>query len=106
MTSASGALSHDVSADAHHVRLSGALTMDSVGAIWPHLKPLNGGGLLVLDASAVTRADSSALALLTSLIRQARERDMRVDLKPLPEAFSAITELYGLEDILSARGET
>ena len=53
--------------------------------------------------SAVTRADSSALALLTSLMRQARERNMQVDLKPLPQAFSAITELYGLQDILSRR---
>jgi phospholipid transport system transporter-binding protein len=105
MTSASGAVAHDISADAHHVRLSGALTMDSVGDICSRLKPLNGGGLLVLDASGVTTADSSALALMTSLLRQARERNMRVDLRPLPQAFAAIIELYGLQDILSPHGE-
>ena len=102
MTRAPGALTHDITADAHLVRLSGALTMDSVGEAFSKLKPLN-GGRLVVDASAVTRADSSALALLTSLMRQARERNMQVDLKPLPQAFSAITELYGLQDILSRR---
>lgn len=102
MTSAPGALTHDISAGAHLVRLSGALTMDSVGAAFSNLKPLNGASLVV-DASAVTKADSSALALLTSLMRQARERNMQVDLKPLPQAFSAIIELYGLHDILSPR---
>ena len=102
MSSAPGALTHDISAGAHLVRLSGALTMDSVGAAFSNLKPLN-GERLVVDASAVTRADSSALALLTSLMRQARERNMQVELKPLPQAFSAITELYGLQDILSRR---
>ncbi len=103
MTSASADLTHDVSGEAHHVRLSGVLTMESVGALCARLKPLDGGGALVLDASAVTKADSSALALMTSLMRQARERNMRVELKPLPQSFSAIVELYGLQDILSAR---
>ena len=102
MTSASGALIHDFSDGAHHVTLSGALTMDSVGAMSRGLKPLNGGGALILDASAVTKADSSALALMTSLMREARERNMRVDLKPLPQALAAIIELYGLQDILSS----
>ncbi len=103
MTSATAALAHDISDGAHHVRLSGVLTMDRVSDLCTRLKPLNGGGVLVLDATAVTRADSSALALMTSLMRQAHERDMRVDLKPLPQAFSAIIELYGLHNILSAR---
>ena len=101
MTSASGALTHDFRAGAHHVLLSGVLTMDSVGVMCAGLKPFEGGTALILDASAVTRADSSALALMTSLMRQARERNMQVELKPLPPALSAIIELYGLHDILS-----
>ena len=103
MNSASGAVTHDISAEAHHVRLTGALTMESVGAVYARLKPLNDGGVLVLDASAVTTVDSSALALMTSLVRQARVRNMRVDLRPLPPSFAAIIELYGLQDILSPR---
>ena len=102
MTSASGALSHERHPGVHRITLSGALTMDSVGAMYHQLKPFEAGAMLVLDASGVTRADSSALALMTALMRQAREKNMRVDLKPLPKALSAIIQLYGLQDILIA----
>jgi ABC-type transporter Mla MlaB component len=102
MTSATGALSHERHMGVHRLTLSGALTMDSVGAMYLQLKPLEAGALLIVDASAVTRADSSALALMTTLMRRGREQNMRVDLKPLPQALSAIIQLYGLQDILTA----
>ena len=105
MTSAVGALSHERHMGVHMITLSGALTMDSVGALHQQLKPFESGATLVMDASGVTRADSSALALMTTLMRQAREQHMRIDLKPLPQALSAIIQLYGLQDILTA-GET
>ena len=105
MTSAAGALSHERHMGVHRIILSGALTMDSVGALHQQLKPFEAGATLIMDASGVTRADSSALALMTTLMRQAREQNMRIDLKPLPQALSAIIQLYGLQDILTA-GET
>ena len=105
MTSAAGALSHERHMGVHRITLSGALTMDSVGALHHQLKPFEAGATLIMDASGVTRADSSALALMTTLMRQAREQNMRIDLKPLPQALSAIIQLYGLQDIFTA-GET
>ena len=102
MTSAAGALSHERHMGVHRIALSGTLTMDSVGAMYGQLKPFEAGATLVVDASAVTKADSSALALMTTLMRRAREQNMRVDLKPLPQALSAIIQIYGLQDILTA----
>jgi ABC-type transporter Mla MlaB component len=102
MTSASGALSHERHMGVHSITLSGVLTMDSVGAMYQQLKPFEAGATLVMDASAVTRADSSALALVTTLMRRAREQNMRVEMKPLPHALSAIIQIYGLQDILTA----
>jgi anti-anti-sigma factor len=101
MTSATGALACEVKAGAHHVALSGALTMENVGALYRSLKPLMGAGSLTLDASAVTKADSSALALITTIARMARERKMQVVLKPLPPALSSILEIYGLQDLFA-----
>ena len=102
MTSGSGSLDHQAKPGAHHISLSGALTMDSVGAMYRSLKSFEEGAALTLDAGAVTAADSSALALMTTLIRSARARNMRVVVKSLPIALSSIVEIYGLQDILSS----
>ena len=102
MTSAPGSLDHQAKPGAHHIALSGALTMESVGAMYRSLKPFDEGAALTLDAGGVTTADSSALALMTTLIRSARARRMRVVVKPLPMALSSIVEIYGLQDILSS----
>jgi phospholipid transport system transporter-binding protein len=102
MTSAAGALTHEVTLGAHRIALSGALTVESVGALYRDLKPLAGGSALSLDMSAVTKADSSALALMTSLIRQARQNEMRVTVEPLPDALSSAVEVYGLQDFFSS----
>jgi anti-anti-sigma factor len=88
--------------DAHHITLSGVLTMQTTGAAFRALAPLPRGGDVVIDASSVTEADSSALALLTSLMRQAHARGVRVHLRPLPPAIASVTHIYGLHEILSS----
>lgn len=102
MTRASGALCHEVKLGAHRIALSGVLTMESVGTLYRDLKPLADGCALALDMSGVTQADSSALALMTSLIRQARQKNMRVTVEPLPDALSDAVEVYGLQDFFSS----
>ncbi len=100
MTGASGALAYQVTAGVHHVALSGALTMDNVGALFRSMKPFEADGSLILDASGVTSADSSALALITTILRLARQQNMRATLQPLPPSLSSIIEIYGLQDML------
>ena len=102
MTSVAGFLDHQAKPGVHHILLGGALTMESVGAIYRSLKPFEEGAALTLDAGAVTSADSSGLALMTTLIRSARALNMRVVVTALPVALSAIVAIYGLQDILSS----
>jgi phospholipid transport system transporter-binding protein len=102
MTRASGALCHEVKLGVHRIALSGVLTMESTGALYRDLKPLSDGCALALDMSGVTQADSSALALMTSLIRQARQKNMHVTVEPLPDALSSAVEVYGLQDFFSS----
>ena len=102
MTQAPGRLDHQAKPGAQHIRLSGSLTMESVGAMYRNLKPFEDGASLTLDAGAVTTADSSALALMTTLIRSARSRNMRVIVTSLPVALSSIVAIYGLQDLLSS----
>jgi ABC-type transporter Mla MlaB component len=101
MTEAPGCLDHQAKPGVQHIRLSGSLTMESVGAMYRSLKPFEDGASLTLDAGAVTTADSSALALMTTLIRSARSRNMRVIVASLPVALSSIVAIYGLQAILS-----
>lgn len=95
-------LAHTISQDAHHVTLSGALTMESVGALYQDVKSFPQGASVTIDTNGVTKADSSGLALLTAIIRRAHTADARVKLLPLPAVLSSITEIYGLQEILSA----
>jgi phospholipid transport system transporter-binding protein len=102
MSEAKASHSDQLTQDSQRIVLRGALTMQSVGAIYRSVKPLAEGAHITIDAGAVTRADSSGLALLTALIRKARENKAIVTLAPLPAGLSSITEIYGLKDILSA----
>ena len=69
--------------------------------LYPYEVLAEDGASLTLDAGAVTTADSSALALMTALIRSARSRNMRVIVTSLPVALSSIVAIYGLQAILS-----
>jgi ABC-type transporter Mla MlaB component len=102
MSEAQASLSNQLMQEPQRLVLRGALTMQNVGAIYRSVKPFIAGAQITIDASAVTTADSSGLALLTALIRKARESKTIVTLAPLPTGLSSITEIYGLKDILSA----
>lgn len=95
-------LAHDISQDTHVVTINGALTIESVGPLYREVKPFSKDATVTIDTHGVTMADSSGLALLTALIRRAQTDGARVKLLPLPTVLSSITEIYGLQEILSA----
>lgn len=95
-------LAQHIEQNRHVVTLSGALTMESVAALYKDVKPFAKGTSVTIDTNAVTKADSSGLALLTTLIRRAQTNGAQVTLLPLPSVLSSITEIYGLQEILSA----
>ena len=57
---------------------------------------------VVVDASALTRFDSSALAVLLECRREARGRDRGFSVKGLPSRLRELAPLYGVAGLLPA----
>jgi phospholipid transport system transporter-binding protein len=83
-------------------RLAGAVTVDSVGGLLRELQPQFAQGIDTLDFSGVETADSAALALVFSAMRQARRAGRTLALIGLPASFTTLAELYGVSDLLPA----
>ncbi|MEI8324245.1 MAG: STAS domain-containing protein [Betaproteobacteria bacterium] len=60
------------------------------------------GTELTVDASAMERFDSSALALLLQLRRDALERGKTFSVKGLPQRLRELAALYGVAQLLTA----
>lgn len=83
-------------------RIAGAVTVDSVGGLLRELQPQLEKGVDTLDFSGVETADSAALALVFSAMRQARQGGRALALSGLPASFTTLAELYGVAELLPA----
>ena len=89
--------------DPVRLALSGPLTMNSVGQCYRDLhRPANATDILI-DLSGVTEVDSSAVALLTTLIRQTETRGSRVRLESIPQSIFDIAGIYDVAALLAER---
>lgn len=57
-------------------------------------------GTIVVDASALTHIDSSALAVLLECRRQAELRQCKFELHHAPPRLAEMARLYGVQDVL------
>jgi phospholipid transport system transporter-binding protein len=62
-------------------------------------QPAEGSGAVVVDASALDDFDSSAIAMLLELRRQAKDRAFAV--RGAPKAMIELATLYGVADLLA-----
>jgi len=83
-------------------RFAGAVTVDSVGGLLRELQPQLEKGIDTLDFSGVQTADSAALALVFSAMRQARQAGHALTCSGLPASFTTLAELYGVSELLPA----
>lgn len=83
-------------------RIAGAVTVDSVGGLLREFQPKLAGGVDTLDFSGVETADSAALALIFSAMRQARQAGHTLTCTGLPPSFTTLAELYGVSELLPA----
>lgn len=83
-------------------RIDGAVTVDSVGGLLRELRPHLEKGVDTLDFSGVETADSAALALIFSAMRQARQAGRTLGCAGLPASFTTLAELYGVSSLLPA----
>ena len=88
--------------DGNQLRVRGALTIASVTAMCEAGKRHFGDGDLVVDLAAVTEVDSAALSLLFEWRRAAREKNLRIAFRNLPESLKSLAELYGLTELVAA----
>ncbi|MHB1085925.1 MAG: STAS domain-containing protein [Thiobacillus sp.] len=83
-------------------RIVGAVTVDSAGGLLRELQPQLALGVSTLDFSGVETADSAALALVFSAMRQARRSGNTLVCTGLPASFTILAELYGVSALLPA----
>ena len=83
--------------------LSGPLTMNSVGKCYNALTLPHTATDIRIDLSGVTEVDSSAVALLTTLIRQTEMRGSSVRLESMPQSIFDIAGIYDADALLAER---
>lgn len=82
--------------------LLGEVTYQTVTGLLAQGPAAQGGGVAVVDMGGVTRADSSALALLLEWLRAAGRSSARLRVENLTPDLASLARLYGVEDLLGA----
>ena len=81
--------------------VSGALTFETVPAVWHSSSALlSGGGDITFDLQGISHTDSAGLALLIEWMRTARAQDKRIAFKNIPAQMLAIATMSGVERML------
>ena len=91
-----------IACDESRCQISGAVTVDTAGGLLRELQPKLARGLSTLDFSGVQVADSAAIALVFSAMRQARQAGNTLSCTGLPDSFTTLAELYGVAELLPA----
>jgi len=88
--------------DDHQYAVAGELNMQTVPAIAKTAAELltNCQGVITIDLSAVSRADSAGLALLIDWLRLARQFQYEIQFKSLPAQLMQIARVSELHEIL------
>jgi phospholipid transport system transporter-binding protein len=86
------------------MKLPSSLTMATTSAAYRELTAAvssrGAGSDFAVDASALREVDSSALALLLDLHRQAQARGLRFTVGGVPPRLRQLAVLYGVEGLL------
>lgn len=83
--------------------LVGEVDFATVPQIWKDSESIyasSHNGSLVIDLSAVTRADSAGLALLVGWVRRGNAAGVTTVFKDIPEQLLAIARVSGVENML------
>ena len=83
------------------LHLSGALTIANAAALCEEGKrQLNGD--VVIDLAAVAEVDSTALSVLFEWRRTARQKNLHVSFRNLPDSMKSLAALYGVADLVAS----
>ena len=83
-----------------HLRISGRLTMDTIGALFNEaMQPLEGKTWTV-DLAQIEVADSAAVSMLLSWVRNAQRHGASLSFVNIPDNLRSLADLYGVADAL------
>lgn len=81
--------------------VAGSLLMDTVSAVLNQSAMLSMADTMVVDLSAVTDLDTSALSLILEWKRRAAKSGCKVKFTNLPESLNSLASLYGVTEFIS-----
>lgn len=82
------------------LRVSGRLTMETIGVLFSDaMQPLEGKGWTI-DLAQLEVADSAAVSMLLSWVRNAQRHGATLTLINVPDNLRSLANLYGVADAL------
>jgi phospholipid transport system transporter-binding protein len=84
------------------VLIAGAVTLENVTGVLAEALAHVRAGASVIDLAEVSELDSSLLAAMLALIREARLASRSLSLANLPEGLQTLADLYGVKELLPA----
>jgi phospholipid transport system transporter-binding protein len=82
------------------LRVSGRLTMDSIGALFAEaMQPIESKNWTI-DLAQVEAADSAAVGMLLSWLRNAQRHEAKLTFVNVPKNLRSLADLYGVADAL------
>jgi phospholipid transport system transporter-binding protein len=89
-----------ISRDGDYLRVSGRLTMETVGALYHAALQPDGDGTLEVDLAQVEAADSAAVSLLLCWLRRAQHDGTALSFSNIPDNLLSLARLYGIAELL------
>ncbi len=86
----------------NQLKLTGAVVIDSVGALLENGSAHCGANDVTLDFSGATELDSSALALILEYRRAAEAAGKHISVSNIPASLKTLADLYGVTDLIAA----
>ncbi|MFZ2161561.1 MAG: STAS domain-containing protein [Sideroxyarcus sp.] len=82
------------------LRVSGRLTMDAIGALFAEAMLPPEGKNWTVDLAQVEAADSAAVSMLLSWLRNAQRHEAKLTFVNVPDNLRSLADLYGVADAL------
>jgi phospholipid transport system transporter-binding protein len=82
------------------LRVSGRLTMDTIGASFAEAMQPPEGKNWTVDLAQVEAADSAAVGMLLSWLRNAQRHEAKLTFVNVPDNLRSLADLYGVADAL------
>ena len=89
--------------EGRRITLSGPVTLANAARVLDEGRQHFAEGVRTVDMSEVTELDSALLALALAWLRDARQAKRELSFANVPEALQTLSQLYGVENLLSLK---